>query len=158
MWQPAGQQHKQGSVAPGQRWTLCLSFQDDELLPQEHVLQQQFRPAACQVYGCIQGQIMVVRLGPLAKKLSGCLAERVYVLPHERKRREIHGLPFSLEMQATILPRNVGVSHFVERMRIFGQDRLSGPRGKSVKQHVEHDVKQSVKCQATEKLAPILTV
>ena len=29
---------------------------------------------------------------------------------------------------------------------------------KSVKQHVEHDVKQSVKCQATEKLAPILTV
>lgn len=65
---------------------------------------------------------MVVRPGPLAKTLSGCLAERVYALPHEGKRRESNGLPFLLEMQATILPQNGGMSHFVERMGIFGQD------------------------------------
>jgi hypothetical protein len=71
---------------------------------------------------------MVVRLGPLAQTLSGCLEERVCVLPHEGKRRESHGLPFSLEMQATIIPRNDGTSHFVERMGIFGQHTLNlGP-------------------------------
>ena len=104
-------------------WTLDLSFEHNELLAEEHVFQQEFPFAAFQIHGSFQDRIMVFWLGPLAETLSDCPAERVYVLPHEGKWRESPGLPFSLEMQATILPRNDGTSHFVERMGIFGQHR-----------------------------------
>lgn len=107
-------------------------------MSEENVFQKQIRLAACQVHGCIQDQLMVVRLGPLAKTLSGCLVDRVYALPHEGKRRESHGLPFSLEMQATILPRSDGMSHlrtdgsFRPGQAVAGAVGVSGGGGVSV--------------------------
>jgi hypothetical protein len=53
----ACQQHKQGSVAPGQCWSLILLYH--------------FLLAACQVDGGIQDQSMVAGLRPLAKTLLG---------------------------------------------------------------------------------------
>jgi hypothetical protein len=76
--QSACQQHKEGSVAPSQRWTLRLSFQYNELPPQEHVFQQQFRVGACQIQRSIQDWNMVVRLCPPTETLFGCLADRFY--------------------------------------------------------------------------------
>jgi hypothetical protein len=77
-WQLACQQRKQGSVAPSQCWTLHLTLQHKDLLAQKHVFQHQFRLAACQVHGRIQGQTMVIGLCPSAKTLLGCLVERIY--------------------------------------------------------------------------------
>jgi hypothetical protein len=56
-----------GEVVPGQRWALRLSFQDDQLLAEEHVLQQQFRLTARQVQGRMQDKVIVVRPCPLTK-------------------------------------------------------------------------------------------
>jgi len=49
-------------VTPSQRWTPRLSFQYNELPPQEHAFQQQFRVGACQIQRSIQDWSMVVRL------------------------------------------------------------------------------------------------
>jgi hypothetical protein len=68
---------------PGQRRTLRLSFQHDELLAQERILQYQFRLTARQVQGCIQDKIMVVRPRPLTKMAIDSLADRILFRTNE---------------------------------------------------------------------------
>jgi len=47
--QPAGQHHQHLPVPLPQLWSRHLPFQDDQLLPQEHVLGHQLTFAACQI-------------------------------------------------------------------------------------------------------------
>jgi hypothetical protein len=81
----------QGEVAPGQRWALRLSFQDDQLLAEEYVLQQQFRLAAGKVQGGVDEQGMVIRFCPLAKPLFDNLEQGLYTLTDK-----VHHLPLRL--------------------------------------------------------------
>ena len=71
---------------------------------------------------------MVVGLCPLAKMLPGRQAKRVYALVHKGRRWKTHSLPFSLELQATILPHKEVIGHSSRRMRIFGQDKVLATR------------------------------
>ena len=74
------------------------------------------RPSQASIWGecqhsCAQDQRLVVRPCLLAKTLFGCLAIRIYAVSHEGTEGEVHGLPFSQELQAVILPQNEGMGH-----------------------------------------------
>ena len=65
----AGQKDDDGTIAPGQSWSLGLPFEYDDLLAQKSVFQHQFKPGAVQVQGCVEGQGTLDMLCPLAKRL-----------------------------------------------------------------------------------------
>jgi hypothetical protein len=54
---------------------------------------------------------MVLRLRPLAETLLGCLTEGVYAPSHKGEQWKTHGLPFTLELKAMILPQSEGLGH-----------------------------------------------
>lgn len=97
--QLASQEDDEGAVAPGEFGVLDLSLQDNQLLTEESILQHQFRLGAGHIQDGIPGQGMVVRLGPLMKRLCDNLPERNDTSLGEGKDRKAHGLPFSWKMK-----------------------------------------------------------
>jgi hypothetical protein len=118
--QLARQQYEQCTVAPGEFRTLYLPFEHDQLLAQESVFQHQFQPAAGYVQSCTQNQSIVDGLCPLAKPPVDSLPKRTYTLSEE-KEGKVHGLPFSWDLEAVILPQNeiIGLSYRTDVL--FGQ-------------------------------------
>jgi hypothetical protein len=82
-----------------------LTFEDDELLTQQGVFQDQFRLGTVQVQSCIEGRGTIVRLCPQAKGRLEDLPERTEASLDEGEEKG-HGLPFSQESEAVILPHN----------------------------------------------------
>ena len=58
---------------------------------------------------------MIVRLCPLAKPSFDSLPKRTYTLGEE-KEWDVHGLPFSWDLEAVILPQNEIIGRGIERM------------------------------------------
>jgi hypothetical protein len=84
---------------PGELGTLNLPLQRDQLLAQESVFEDQFWLGAGHIEGGIEGEGMVVRLGPLAKRPFDGLPERIDISLGKGNEREIHGLPFSWKIE-----------------------------------------------------------
>ena len=97
--QLTGQKDDEGTVTPGELWTLDLTLEHAQLLTEEGVFEDQFCLGAGDIEDSIEGEEMVVRLGPLAKRPFAGLPERVDTALCEENERENHGLPFRRKMK-----------------------------------------------------------
>jgi hypothetical protein len=68
-WEPAGDVDKESAITPGEGWALGVSLEDNELLAQESVFEDQFRLRAGKVQDGVEGQGLVVGLGPTTETL-----------------------------------------------------------------------------------------
>jgi hypothetical protein len=82
--QLAGQKYEQHSISLGQGWAFALSYENDELLTQEVVLQYQFRFAAGKVGGYVENQ-MVVWLCPATKTQFDSSPQSKYTLSRRER-------------------------------------------------------------------------
>ena len=68
-WEFAGDEDKQSPVTPGEGGAFDVSLEHDELLAQESVFEDQFRLGAGKVQDGVEGQGLVVGLGPTTETL-----------------------------------------------------------------------------------------